>query len=133
MDTPSLDLFAANVSKLLEPINKAASRLSATSVQPGGFYHANKMRTAVTGLNADDGLKKQYLDVLTALGKGLTDLRGGIVDLSHKYTTFEEANKLSATDLSHYVQSAQGDFDEMMKANGGGSGSGGNNPAGTPA
>jgi hypothetical protein len=119
VDTPSLDLFASNIDLLIDPVHKARTALQGISVEPGAFYHANKMRTDVNGPNADDGLKKQFDQVLTDLASGLADLRDGIRTLSAKYTSLEEANKASATDLQNAFDSSTSDFNQLITDSGG--------------
>ncbi|WP_427924625.1 hypothetical protein [Streptomyces sp. cg40] len=119
ISTPSMDLLASNVDLLIQPVRDAATKLNDVAIAPGAFYHANVMRTKVNGANADGGLKKSYADALSALVTGLTDLRDGVRSLSKHYTTTEEANKMSAHDLSDAFTTTSGDFNRMMTSNGG--------------
>ncbi|MFQ3562234.1 hypothetical protein QZN11_36295 [Streptomyces gramineus] len=134
VDTPSMDRFAENIDRMIQPVKDAQARLAAVAVAPGAFYHANAMRVKINGPNADSGLKKSYTDALTALVKGLTDTRDGARKLSHDYGAGEDANKVTAKNLADAFAHAPGDFNSMMTANGGsaapaagssGSGSGG--------
>ncbi|MEU3519447.1 hypothetical protein ABZ770_29935 [Streptomyces sp. NPDC006654] len=119
VSTPSLDLFAHNIDLLIQPVRDVATALSDVSIAPGAFYHANVMRTTVNGPNADAGLKKSYDDALSALVRGLTDLRDGVQGLSRRYTTTEDANTMSAQDLADAFTTTTADFNTMMTANGG--------------
>ncbi|WP_046734615.1 hypothetical protein [Streptomyces humi] len=119
VSTPSLDLFANNIDLLIQPVRDVATGLSDVAVAPGAFYHANKMRTTVNGANADDGLKKSYGDALSALVRGLTDLRDGVRGLSRKYATTEDANNMTAQDLADAFTTTTADFNTMMTSNGG--------------
>ncbi|MCG7202652.1 hypothetical protein [Streptomyces arenae] len=119
VSTPSLDLFAGNIDLLIQPVRDVATGLSDVAVAPGAFYHANKMRTTVNGANADDGLKKSYGDALSALVRGLTDLRDGVRGLSRKYATTEDANSMTAQDLADAFTTTTADFNTMMTSNGG--------------
>ncbi|MGW5651284.1 hypothetical protein [Streptomyces humi] len=119
VSTPSLDLFANNIDLLIQPVRDVATGLSDVAVAPGAFYHANKMRTTVNGANADDGLKKSYGDALSALVRGLTDLRDGVRGLSRKYATTEDANSMTAQDLADAFTTTTADFNTMMTSNGG--------------
>ncbi|MEU2424743.1 hypothetical protein ABZ619_27605 [Streptomyces sp. NPDC007851] len=121
VSTPSLDLFANNIDLLIQPVRDVATGLSDVAVAPGAFYHANKMRTTVNGANADDGLKKSYGDALSALVRGLTDLRDGVRGLSRKYATTEDANNMTAQDLADAFTTTTADFNTMMTSNGGSS------------
>lgn len=123
VDTPSMDTFADNIDLLIAPTNTASTTLGDVDVEPGAFYHANKMRTSVNGPNADDGLKEQYIKVLSDLGQGLGDLRDGVRQLSQKYKTIEDANTMTATDLQTAMDLSQGDFSTMMTDAGGTGGS----------
>ncbi|MBC3841046.1 hypothetical protein GXW82_14425 [Streptacidiphilus sp. 4-A2] len=100
--------------QLTTPVKQAQTALQAVSVQPGDFYHANEMRINVNGPNADDGLKEQFIKVLGDLSQGLSDLSAGMRTLSAKYTTTEDANSASATDLQNAFQSADGDFTSLV-------------------
>ncbi|MER7186091.1 hypothetical protein ABT404_42655 [Streptomyces hyaluromycini] len=119
VSTPSLDLFASNIDLLIQPVRKVATDLTDVSVAPGAFYHANVMRTTVNGPNADAGLKKSYSDALSALVRGLTDLRDGVRGLSQKYATTEDANNMTAQDLADAFTTTTADFNTMMTSNGG--------------
>ncbi|MBF9072532.1 hypothetical protein [Streptacidiphilus fuscans] len=119
VDTPSLDLFADNIDQLVDPVRKAQTALEGVSVEPGDFYHANKMRIDVTGPNADAGLKEQFVKVLGDLSQGLSDLSAGVRQLSAKYKTIEDANSASATDLQNAFQSTDGDFTSLITDAGG--------------
>ncbi|MFE2422672.1 hypothetical protein [Streptomyces hokutonensis] len=119
ISTPSMDLLASNVDLLIQPVRDAATKLNDVAIAPGAFYHANVMRTKVNGANADGGLKKSYTDALSALVTGLTDLRDGVRSLSQHYATTEEANNMSAHDLSDAFATTSGDFNRMMTSNGG--------------
>lgn len=142
VDTPSLAVFADNIDKLITPLKSAQERLATVAVAPGAFYHANVMRTQVNGPNSDSGLKKSYIDALSALITGLTDTRDGARKLSHDYQAGEDGNSMSAKKLAEAFGNAPGDFDRMMTANGGsgsspggsgssGSGSGGSSSGGS--
>ncbi|MFJ2157064.1 hypothetical protein [Streptomyces sp. NPDC087856] len=131
VSTPSLDLFATNIDLLIQPVRDVATALSDVSVAPGAFYHANVMRTSVNGPNADAGLKKSYGDALTALVRGLTDLRDGVKGLSHKYATTEDANGMTAQDLADAFTTTTADFNTVMTSNGG-TGMTGNTGTGNP-
>lgn len=119
VSTPSLDLFASNIDLLIQPVRDVASGLSEVSIAPGAFYHANVMRSTVNGPNADDGLKKNYGDALSALVRGLTDLRDAVRGLSHKYATIEEANNMTVQDLGDAFTTATADFNTVMTSNDG--------------
>jgi hypothetical protein len=116
-------LFADNIDHLVEPVKAAATRLQKAQVEPGAFYHANQIRTKVDGPNADAGLKGQYVKVLQDLSQGLGDLRDGIRGLATKYTSLEDASKMTATELQRAVESSGGDFTSLM-TDAGGSGGG---------
>ncbi|MFD8542564.1 hypothetical protein [Streptomyces sp. NPDC059649] len=124
VDTPSMTMFADNIDKLIKPTADAAAALKHISVAPGAFYHANQVRTKVNGPNADAGLKEQYIKVLADLGQGLGDLRDGIKQLAQKYTTVEEAGKMSAKDLQNAMQASKGDFTTLSNDAGGAGGGG---------
>lgn len=121
VSTPSLDVFADNIEKLISPVQKAAAALNPIAVAPGAFYHADTMRTKVSGQNGDDGLKEQYVKVLNDLVNGLTDLHDGVRQLSQKYKTTEDLNGMTAKDFQDAMDSSVTDFNQMM-SDGGGSG-----------
>ncbi|WP_405884602.1 hypothetical protein OG762_41460 [Streptomyces sp. NBC_01136] len=119
ISTPSLDLFASNIDQLIQPVRDVATRLGDVAVAPGAFYHANGMRATVNGPNADGGLKKSYGDALSALVRGLTDLRDGVRTLSRNYGTTEDANHMTAQDLADAFTTTTADFNTVMTSNGG--------------
>lgn len=117
--TPSMDLFAENINSLIAPVQAASTKLSPIGVQPGAFYHANKIRGSVNGPNQDDGLKEAYIKVLADLASGLADLREGVKTLSAKYKSTEDANNMTATDLKNAMDSSQSQFGKTITDNGG--------------
>jgi hypothetical protein len=119
VSTPSLDLFASNIDLLIQPVRDVATGLTDVGVAPGAFYHANVMRSTVNGPNADGGLKKSYGDALSALVRGLTDLRDGVRTLSQHYATTEDANHMTAQDLADALTTTTADFNTVMTSNGG--------------
>ncbi|GAA3760170.1 hypothetical protein [Streptomyces tremellae] len=119
VDTPSMDVFASNIDLLLKPVQKASDALTPVTVASGAFYHANQIRTKVTGTNGDDGLKAQYIKVLNDLTNGLTDLREGVKTLAAKYKTLDDANGMKAKDLTDAMDGVTEDFNTMMSDNGG--------------
>ncbi|MQS16218.1 hypothetical protein F7Q99_29320 [Streptomyces kaniharaensis] len=119
VSTPSLDLFAANIERLIQPVKDVATALEDVSVAPGAFYHANMMRNKVNGPNGDTGLKKAFTDSLASLVTGLTDLRDGVKALSAKYRTVEEANGMTARDFHDALSDAVGDFNAVATVAGG--------------
>ncbi|MEW1862297.1 hypothetical protein OG896_00475 [Streptomyces sp. NBC_00669] len=125
VDTPSMDVFADNIDKLIAPTQAAAKKLDPVSTAPGAFYHADQIRSKVNGLNADSGLKAQYGKVLADLVQGLGDLRDGVRQLASRYSTLEDANKMTSQDLQTAMQSADGDFSVLLTDSGGASSGGG--------
>jgi hypothetical protein len=136
VSTPSLDAFAASVGQLISPVQTALSQLKALApVAPGAFDKAWTIQGQVSGSQTGSGsstpaLQATYETVLTDLINGLTDLQSAVVTMSGKYTTADDLNHATATDLQNDLDAAQGDFGNMMTANGGSSGSA---PAGAPA
>jgi hypothetical protein len=126
VDTASLDRFADNIDKMIQPVKDAKALLdNLVAFAPGAFYDANVMRRKVTGVSQQDGLKKSYSAVLMSLITGLTDTRDGARKLSHDYGAGEDANKVTAKNLADAFEKAPGDFNAMMTANGGSAASGG--------
>ncbi|MCF3964934.1 hypothetical protein [Streptomyces fuscigenes] len=119
VDTPSMKLFADNLDLLLQPLQKASDALTPVTVASGAFYHANQIRTKVTGTNGDDGIKAQYIKVLSDLTNGLTDLREGVKTLAAKYKTIDDANGMKSKDLTDAMDGVTDDFNSMMTDNGG--------------
>ena len=114
VDTPSMELFAANMDKLAGPVKQAYEMLlQLQRVQPGAFYDAYMLRQAASGANGDSGLQNTYLKILRDLGQGLTDIGSGMRQLSSKYKTVEDESKMTAEDLITAMQSAQGDFSKI--------------------
>ncbi|MBC9730526.1 hypothetical protein [Streptomyces sp. TRM68367] len=111
VDTASLDLFASNMLRLADPCKKAYTKvLNVQTVTPGSFYDAYKLGQAICG---DAGLQGKYLTFLHALGQGLADIATACQDLSRKYSTIEDENKMSADEVLSAMQPAQGDFSKF--------------------
>jgi hypothetical protein len=114
VDTPSMELFAANMDRLAEPVKQAYEKLiHLQRANPGAFYDAYMLRQAASGANGDQGMQNTYIKILRDLGQGLADISSGMRQLSTKYKTTEEEAKMSAEDLNKAMQSAQSDFTKM--------------------
>jgi hypothetical protein len=127
VSTPSLDLFATNIDLLIDPVSGLVDTLTnMKGVQPGAFYHADKIRGDVSGDNGDAGIRAKYLTACNDLSNGLTALREAIKTLSKNYKTIEDANKGTAQDVTKALNEAAGNFGGFVTAAGGsGGGSGG--------
>ena len=124
--TPSLDAFANYMGELVAPLNLLLPELAAVDVQPGAFYHADVIRATINGLNGNDGLKSKFSNVISDLVDALGDIQTAITEMSTKYKSTEDLNKVSVTDLQKDFQSVQGDFTTLMNdASGNSSGSSG--------
>ncbi|WP_329138184.1 hypothetical protein OG552_29870 [Streptomyces sp. NBC_01476] len=122
VDTDALDLFATNMDALVQPVQNAVTYLQGNvDVRAGAFYHGNTIRTNLNGTNADGGLKKSVGSVLGDLVQGITDIASGVRALSAKYKSIDDDSVVKATDLQTYMQSAQGDFNALIKDAGGSS------------
>jgi len=114
VDTPSMELFAANMEKLAGPVKEAYEKLlQLERVNPGAFYDAYALRQAACGANGDSGIQAKYLKILHDLGQGLADLSTGVRQLSAKYKTTEEEAKMTAEELDKALQSVQSDISKM--------------------
>lgn len=114
VDTPSMELFAANIEKLAGPVKEAYEKLlHLERVNPGAFYDAYALRQAACGANGDSGLQAKYLKILHDLGQGLADLSTGVRQLSAKYKTTEEEAKMTAEELDKALQSVESDISKM--------------------
>ncbi|MFC5219723.1 hypothetical protein [Streptomyces coerulescens] len=119
VSTEPMDMFAANIERLIQPVRAASEALSPINIAPGAFYHANLMENNINGPNADSGLKQKLIEVLDALERGLHDVSTGVRELSSMFQTQHEANNMTARDLQDAVSSAANDFNAMMEAQGG--------------
>ncbi|MER8184558.1 hypothetical protein [Kitasatospora sp. NPDC094015] len=119
VDTASLDRFADNIATLIPPVDAAKEALGPIGLHPGNFYHAYVIQTKINGLDEDAGLKQQCLQALTDLGHALGGLRDGVRQLSAKYKSIEEANKMTAKDLHDAMDTASGKFNTFIHDAGG--------------
>lgn len=125
VDTPSLDTFAENMGKLMAPVKDAWSTLNGLSpIAAGSFADATNIRTKVSGdssgaSGSSSDLLSSYLSVLDDLHSGLSDLQVAAQQMSQKYTTADDLNGMSATDLQNDLEDTQNLFGNMMSANGG--------------
>src|ERR1700761_1491292 len=108
VNTPSLDVFASNMGKLLAPVKDAWSTLNGLApVAAGSFADATAIRSKVSGGDASTGgdtagdIVGGYLKVLNDLHKGLGDLQTTANTMSGKYKTADDLNGMSATDLQN--------------------------------
>ena len=114
VDTPSLDVFATYMSELIPTLNALIPDLNLVNVQPGAFYHADQIRNVINGLNGDAGLKSRFGQVITDLVQGLTDIQTAVTEMSTKYKSAEDLNKMSSDDLTKEFQTVQSDFSALM-------------------
>lgn len=135
VDTPSLNLFATNMKSLIAPLQAVASTLGNVNVQPGapGFYHADQIRATVGTVSAKTGIASDYHQVLGDLANGLDEVSQTMQNLGAKYTSTEDANKMSATDLQAGLDTATGYFNKTIADTGGSPGSSGAGGASGPA
>jgi hypothetical protein len=115
--TPSLDVFAQNISSLVPVVDAALTDLGVVDAQPGAFYHADMIRAAIGGANGDAGLKADYGKVLSDLKNALTALSDAVTTMSHKYTSTEDLNGATVADLQSDLSSATTLFGKMITDN----------------
>jgi hypothetical protein len=116
-----MNLFADNMDSLIDAVQKAVQQLQYTGGQPlpaGGFYHAEQIRTNVTGVNGDAGIKAEYATVLDDLVTGLTDISNGVRGLAKNYQSVEDANGMTSSDLADALASARDDFASLASVQG---------------
>ncbi|KUO17517.1 hypothetical protein [Streptomyces dysideae] len=114
VSTPSMEVFASNIERLIAPCQKAHQALKGVDVHPGAFFHANLMRSKISGGGGEaGGIKDAYTKILDDLADGLTDLCNGVRLMSKKYASTEEANEMTAKELDEYVHRAGSDFQAL--------------------
>ena len=135
VNTPSMDVFASNIGKLVAPVQDALSQLGALSpIAAGAFADAYNVQNKVSGnpnnskTSSTSDLVSSYKAVLQDLAQGLTDVQSATQKMSKTYTTTNDLNNMNVTDLKNDLNAAQGDFGNMMSANGGNPNPGGGNP-----
>jgi hypothetical protein len=108
VNTPSLDVFASNMGKLMAPVKDAWTTLNGVApIAAGSFADATAIKTKVSGGGASTGgasagdIVSGYLNVLNDLHKGLGDLQTAANQMSAKYTTADDLNGMSAIDLQN--------------------------------
>src|SRR5579875_2153753 len=129
VDTPSLDVFASNMGKLIAPVKDAWTTLNGVApIAAGSFADATTIRSRIAPGTGDSGgssttsgqdLKSSYLSVLQDLYTGLGDLQTAAQQMSTKYKTTDDLNGASATDLQNDFADAGSQFGQMMTDNGG--------------
>jgi hypothetical protein len=114
VSTPSMEVFAKLIGQLIAPVQQCQQALKGVDVRPGAFYHANLMRSKVSGGGGESGgAKGAYIKVLDDLADGLTDLCNGIRSMSKVYDSTEEANKMGAKELDEYMHRAGAAFQAL--------------------
>jgi hypothetical protein len=123
VNTAALETFASNINQLIGPVKDAYSQLqNMTPLQIGQLNESTALEgkiNSATSSSATSGLVDSYTAVLNDLANGLTDIYNAVKTMSKNYTTADDLNKMTATDLQNAFQQAQGDFSSMMTANGG--------------
>jgi hypothetical protein len=126
VNTVALDTFASNISQLIGPVKDAYNKLQQINpLQIGKLYESSALENKInsSGQSASGGgsggLVDSYIAVLDDLANGLQDIYNTAAAMSLKYTTADELNGMSVTDLQNALNSAQGSFGNMMTANGG--------------
>jgi hypothetical protein len=114
VDTASLLAFGQWVAnELHEPLSTVQTQLGTVQVEPGSFYWADYIRSYINGTSNSSGLKAQFVTILEQLLDGLDGITSGVNTLTQKYTTTEELNKASATDLANDFSSASTYFQQL--------------------
>jgi hypothetical protein len=144
VNTAALDTFASNINQLIGPVKDAYNQLQKLNPLQIGSLHEStglemKINSATSGSSGSGGLVDSYSAVLNDLANGLTDIYNAAKTMSKNYTTADDLNGMSVTDLQNAFSKAQGDFSNMISANGGtsasstpgGSGSGGSGSGGS--
>ncbi|MGP3925590.1 hypothetical protein [Streptomyces sp. 8N616] len=100
VDSRSMKEFAHAVRGLItELVDPAHEMLKTVQVEPGGFGHAEDIRSLVNG----EQVKKRYMDALDDLGQGFEALAQGLEKLADKYSSTEDQNKMSADELGEVL------------------------------
>jgi hypothetical protein len=133
-----MDTFAKNIGLLISPVKDAVTRATNfPAVAPGQFYHAYQIQTKVTGPpggssgSGTPDLVTSYSGVFNDLVDGLTKIQSAATAISSKYKTAQDLNNIKVSELNTDLSDATTEFNNMVTANGGSSGSGsgsGNTP-----
>jgi len=114
VSTPSMELFASNIEQLIAPVQRCQQTLKGVDIRPGAFFHANLIRSKVSGGGGESGgIKDAYSKILDDLADGLTDLCSGVRNMAKQYDSTEEANKMTAKELEEYMYRAGSDFQAL--------------------
>ncbi|SRR5579871_552290 len=121
VNSDAMMTFAANIGKLLPMVQDALRVLQdLRPVRAGCFFEAYNLNKKVsTGESGTKPLVDNYSNVLYQCYQGLLDLQGAVHKIASKYSTVDEWNKMSVTELANDLAPASGDFNHMMAANGG--------------
>ena len=125
VDTGSLTAFSNWVTSAFGnansgPLATLIKQLDTVQVEPGSFYYAGQIRTAVNGTGTGTGLKNTFITVLTDLLNGLADIATGLNELVQLYATPEDLNNAQVKKLegamSNSFSKASGEFNTLGTA-----------------
>jgi len=119
VDTASLNSFVTYIGNLLPAIRDTRTSLASVQVEPGDFYDADQMRGKVNG---STGLASQFHSILGDLDNGLTSMQQGLTTLAAQYTSTEDLNNLSVSQLQTSFGDSSSYFSNIT-TDAGGSGS----------
>lgn len=121
VNSDAMHTFSANIGALLPMVRDAMAALqNLRPVRAGCFFEAYQVNKKVNSGGSDTtDLADSYSGVLYQCYTGLLDLKKAVDNLATKYTTVDEWNNMSVTELTNDLAPVSGDFNQMMAANGG--------------
>jgi hypothetical protein len=117
VSTPSMKVFADNVSTLLTPLNKALELVqNMKPVKAGDFNTGHVMATSITGSSGDGMLQAGFETVLKKCIKTVTDTHEAVSKLAKDYENIDDLNKLTGQQLTRSMGDVPTDIPAIGQA-----------------
>jgi hypothetical protein len=117
VNTAAMRTFAANLTALSDVMTKAQEDLASIEgkLAPGTFPAAMQLRKEFGG---EDGFVRATSAALDSINSGLIGTQEAIEQIALKFDSNEESNKITASELSRYMEDASGAINSLEKGGG---------------
>jgi hypothetical protein len=110
VSTDAMKTFAANIKSLVDPMVTSWNDMGNVKIAAGGFHEAFTLRDTIMG---PTGLAMTTQTFIGNTRETMADIAVAAEELAAKYTSAEEFNKMTGTDLGTYVSELNGDINGL--------------------
>jgi len=110
VSTAAMKTFAANIKALVDPMQTSWTDMGNVKIAAGGFHEAFTLRDKIMG---PTGLAMTTQKFIGDTRETMADIAIAAEELAAKYTSVEEFNSMTGTDLGTYVSELNGDINGL--------------------